>query len=217
VSDAPPARSGVEAAEPFKPHEKPSLREIAGLFLFIGMVGFGGGMAIVALIEDTCVRKRRWMAPDEFAHGVAFGQFLGAFAVNTTTFVGYRMRGLAGAVVAVVAFLTPGTAIVIALSALYFRYQQTPALQSALHGIGPVVVAVLLSAAWRMGRPLAGARQGVVCCRFDAWASRFEPLAIAVASFALLYFHSAPVLAILAGVAAYGTLRVVLTDKGPVR
>ena len=95
-----------------------SLFEISKVFLTIGIIGFGGGMAIIALIQDYCVVRRRWLELDEFSHGIAFGQILGPFAVNSAIFVGYRLRGLKGAVIAAVSFLIPSVVLVIILSAL---------------------------------------------------------------------------------------------------
>lgn len=207
-----PSVAGVETAEAFASHRRVTLADLASVFLYIGVAGFGGGMAIVAMIEDICVRRRRWMSPEEFAHGVAFGQFLGAFAVNTTTFVGYRMAGIAGAVTAVTAFLTPGVALVILLTALYARYSSVPAMQTALHGIGPVVVAVLVSAAYRMGRSsLESARRSSEAAQggTDGFVGTYwiVPAIVGVAAFALLFFWHVPVIVILTGVAVVGTIR----------
>ena len=72
------------------------LREIFLLFLKVGLTGFGGGMAIVALTERMVVKEKQWVTSEEFLHGLAFGQILGPFSLNTCTFVGYRLRGVAG-------------------------------------------------------------------------------------------------------------------------
>lgn len=181
--------SGVETAAVATDAPRVGLAELAWTFFIIGITGFGGGMAIVALIQQICVEKKRWLTSDEFAHGVALSQFLGAFAVNTTTFVGYRLRGLAGAIVAVSAFLLPGVAAITVLAALYFRYQHLPALQTMLHGIGPVVVAVILTAAFRMGK----GRMGDI-----------ESMLLAAMAFIALYVLSVPVPAIVLGLVVYG-------------
>lgn len=134
---------------------------LAAVFARIGAIGFGGGMAVVALMEQELVQRRRLLKLEEFLHGVGLGQMLGSFAVNAAAFAGYRLAGLAGAVVAVVSFLAPSITLVIVLSALYFRYHAVPALQSAVTGLGPVVVALILSAAWSIGRR-----------SLDSWAKR---------------------------------------------
>lgn len=129
-----------------------SLFEIAKVFLTIGTIGVGGWPAIVALMQKYCVEEREWLSQDEFAHGIALGQFLGPFAVNATIFVGYRARKFKGAMVAIFAFLAPSVICVIALSALYVHYHTIPAIQSALRGISPIVIALILSAAYQMGK-----------------------------------------------------------------
>jgi len=125
---------------------------LAGLFARIGAIGFGGGMAVVALMEQELVRKRKLLPLDEFLHGVGLGQVLGSFAVNAAAFAGYRLAGAAGAVAAAVSFLAPSVALVIVLSALYFRYHAVPALADAVGGLAPVVVALIVAAAWNIGR-----------------------------------------------------------------
>jgi chromate transporter len=91
------------------------------------------------------------MDQEEFLHGVALGQILGPFAVNTSFFVGYRFFGILGGLACAAAFLAPSVALVILLSWLYFSFHAIPALQTALLGLGPVVIALILSAAWSMG------------------------------------------------------------------
>lgn len=125
---------------------------LAGLFARIGAIGFGGGMAVVALMEQELVRKRKLLPLDEFLHGVGLGQVQGSFAVNAAAFVGYRLAGAAGAVAAVVSFLAPSVALVIVLSALYFRFHAVPALADAVGGLAPVVVALIVAASWNIGR-----------------------------------------------------------------
>ena len=109
-------------------------------------------MAVIALMERELIRKRRLLPADQFLSGVGLGQILGSFAANASFFVGYRLYGLAGAVLSVMAFLLPSLALVIALSDLYFHYHRIPALQGAVAGLGPVVIALILNAAWSLGR-----------------------------------------------------------------
>jgi chromate transporter len=112
-------------------------------------------MAVVALMEHDLVRTRNVMDADEFLHGVALSQILGPFAVNTALFVGNRRFGFLGGLACAAAFLAPSVALVILLSWLYFTFHAIPALQRVLDGIGPVVIALILSAAWFMGRKAA--------------------------------------------------------------
>jgi chromate transporter len=109
-------------------------------------------MAVIALMEQEFVRKRRLISLDEFVHGVGLGQLLGSFAVNAAIFIGYRLSGVAGALLSAAAFLVPSITLVIVLSDLYFRYHAVPALQGAVAGLAPVVIALILNAAWSIGR-----------------------------------------------------------------
>ena len=129
-----------------------SLGRLLVAFLKIGSIGFGGGMAVIALMEQEFVRKRRLIPLDEFVHSVGLGQVLGSFAVNVAIFIGYRLFGVAGALLSAGAFLVPSITLVIILSDLYFRYHAVPALQGAVAGLAPVVIALILNAGWSIGR-----------------------------------------------------------------
>jgi chromate transporter len=132
--------------------ETVSLGRLLAVFLKIGSIGFGGGMAVIALMEQEFVRKRRLIPLDEFVHSVGLGQVLGSFAVNVAIFIGYRLFGVAGALLSAGAFLVPSITLVIILSDLYFRYHAVPALQGAVAGLAPVVIALILNAGWSIGR-----------------------------------------------------------------
>ncbi|RII29040.1 MAG: chromate transporter [Geobacter sp.] len=132
--------------------QRVSLFEILKVFFLIGATGFGGGMAIVSLTERVCVHEKKWVSMDEFMHGLAFGQILGPFSLNTCTFVGYYLRGPVGGILAASAFITPSFILVCLLSWLYFRFHELPQLQSALNGTNPVIIALIIVAAIGMGR-----------------------------------------------------------------
>lgn len=136
-------------------HAVPSrvrLRDIFLLFLKVGLTGFGGGMAIVALTERLVVKEKQWVSAEEFLHGLAFGQILGPFSLNTCTFVGYRLRGVTGGVLAATAFLLPSFIIVSILAWLYLRFQHLALLQKALAGTNPVVIGLILAVVLDMGK-----------------------------------------------------------------
>lgn len=129
-----------------------SLIEITKVFFIIGIIGISGWGASIALIQDYCVEKKEWLTIDEFSHGLALSQFLGPFVLNTAIFVGYRVKGIRGAIVALIAFLIPSITYVILLSALYMKFHKIPSLQSALKGVSPAIVALILSVAYRIGK-----------------------------------------------------------------
>ena len=129
-----------------------SLPSLLLTFLKIGALGFGGGMAVIALMEQDLVDKKHVISSEEFLHGVGMAQVLGPFAPNTALFVGNRLYGSLGGLACALAFLIPSVSLVILLSWLYFTFHAIPALQSAIGGLSPVVIALILSAAWSMGR-----------------------------------------------------------------
>src|ERR1039457_432362 len=142
-----------------------SLLRLLAAFLKIGSVGFGGGMAVIALMEREFVQKRKLLTGEEFLHGVGLGQILGSFAVNAAFFIGYRLFGTVGGMLSASVFLIPSLALVIALSHFYFLDHSIPALQGAVAGLGPVVIALILDASWSLGRqvlrsPVAGCIAG---------------------------------------------------------
>ncbi|AXA37563.1 MAG: chromate efflux transporter [Candidatus Hydrogenedentota bacterium] len=157
-----------------------SLWQIAKLFAKIGTIGFGGGFAVIALMERECVERRRLLRPEEFIHGVALGQFLGSFAVNTAFFIGYRLRGLAGGLVAITSFLFPSVTLVILLSWIYFRMRTIPQLENLLAAAGPVVIALIVTAALSLGQKTLHSlpRWGIACVAFAVGLWRVSTLTI---------------------------------------
>lgn len=129
-----------------------SRRDLVAAFLKLGCIGFGGGVAMIALMEKEFVEKRRALEAEEFLRGVALGQLLGPFAVNTAYFIGYRERGMIGGILSASSFMLPSFVLTVFLSWLYFAYHALPAMQGVVAGLGPVVIALIASAAWTMGR-----------------------------------------------------------------
>ena len=132
--------------------KKVTLAEIFLTFAKIGLTGFGGGMAIVALIERICVKEKEWINSEEFLHGLAFGQILGPFSLNVCTFTGHHLRGIRGGITAAVGFILPSFLLVSLLSWIYFTYNKLPQLQAALKGTNPVVIGLIVVVAIDMGR-----------------------------------------------------------------
>ena len=129
-----------------------SLTEIFLTFAKIGLTGFGGGMAIVALVERICVKEKDWISSEEFLHGLAFGQILGPFSLNVCTFTGHHLRGIRGGITAAVGFILPSFLLVSLLSWIYFTYSKLPQLQAALKGTNPVIIGLIVVVAIDMGR-----------------------------------------------------------------
>ena len=129
---------------------------LGGLFLSllkIGLVGFGGGLAVIAQIRTLAVQQRRWLTEQEFAAGFALAQSLpGTAAGNTATYVGLRLRGWKGAAVAIAGFILPSMLMMIVLAILYRHLRYLPDSDRLFHGLNAAVVAVIIVTAWRIGR-----------------------------------------------------------------
>lgn len=167
---------------------KVTLLEIVKTFLTIGTIGFGGGLAIIALMQEYCVIRKKWLSIEEFSHGIALGQFLGPFATNASIFIGYRLRGFIGGLTALVSFLAPSIIIVIILSALYVNYHKIPSLQLALKSINPVVIALILSAAFQMGKGKIKSLEPILLVLITIFFSLFLKMQVfAILLIALIY------------------------------
>ncbi len=122
-------------------------------FLKIGLVGFGGGVAVLAQIRTLTVRKRGWLTDSEFAEAVALAQSLpGTSAGNSVSYIGLRLRGWRGAVMAMSGFILPSMLIMIALAILYKHLHNLAGSEQFFHGLNGAVVALILVTAWRMGK-----------------------------------------------------------------
>jgi len=122
-------------------------------FLKIGLVGFGGGVAVLAQIRALTVRKRLWITDSEFAEALALAQALpGTSAGNSVTYIGLRLRGWRGATVAMAGFILPSMLIMIGVAILYKHINAFPDTQRFFHGLNGAVVALILVTAWRMGK-----------------------------------------------------------------
>ena len=128
-------------------------------FLKIGLVGFGGGIAVLAQIRALTVRKRHWLTDSEFAEAVALAQSLpGTSAGNSVTYIGVRLRGWRGAIAAMGGFILPSMLIMIALAIMYKHVHTLAGSERFFHGLNGAVVALILVTAWRMGKNILTAR-----------------------------------------------------------
>ena len=122
-------------------------------FLKIGLIGFGGGLAVIAQIRTLTVRKRHWLNEFEFAEGFALAQSLpGTAAGNVATYVGLKLRGWRGAGVAMGGFILPSMLLMIVLAILYRHLRYLPNTERLFHGLNAAVVALIVVTAWRMGK-----------------------------------------------------------------
>ena len=131
---------------------------LADLFLTFARIGcftFGGGYAMISLIEDTCVEKKQWITHDDMMNVTVIAQSTpGPIAINCATFVGYRQRGFAGAVAATIGMVLPSFLIIFAVSQFLESFLEIKWIGSAFSGIRLAVVILILDAGINMTRKM---------------------------------------------------------------
>lgn len=126
-------------------------KEIALGFLKIGATAYGGP-AIMGLMQAEFQERRQWVSRPRFLEGLALVNVLpGATAVQLGIFLGYARGGWWGGLLAGLCFAVPGLLIMLALALAYARLGVSPVVQSALYGLGPVVVGIFVVALYRLG------------------------------------------------------------------
>ncbi|MFC7154867.1 chromate efflux transporter [Halomarina halobia] len=163
------------------------LIEIARYFSFIGIVGFGGPLVHIAMMEDDLVGEdsRRWTDESIFMEGLAICNMLpGPASTQLGIFMGWVRAGIPGALVAGVFFMLPTFVIVVVFSWLYFAYQTVPAVEAVFYGINPVVIGLIVGASYSMAQnALAGGRSHAEFdVGSDTWPVDFLLVALLVAA-----------------------------------
>ena len=134
-----------------------SLRELAVLFLRLGITAFGGPAAHIAMMRDEVVDRRRWLTDKEFLDLVAATNLIpGPNSTELAIHLGYRRGGLAGLALAGVCFILPAALIVAGIAWGYARYGSTPQVGWLMYGIGPVVIAIVVQALVKLGQAALG-------------------------------------------------------------
>lgn len=121
------------------------LRTIFGSFFKIGLFTFGGGYAMIPLIEREVIDRRGWVERREFLDLLTLAQSVpGPIAVNTAVFVGYRMRSLRGALAALAGTILPSFTIILLIALFFADIRQNPVVDAAFKGMRPAVVALII-------------------------------------------------------------------------
>ena len=120
-------------------------------FFRIGAFTFGGGYAMIPLIQNEAVEKHHWVTDDDILEIIAIAESTpGPIAINSATFVGYRAAGILGSVCATLGVVLPSFVVILALSFVLEAFQELPAVQYAFFGIRAGVLALLCKALWTM-------------------------------------------------------------------
>lgn len=178
------------------------MKELVSLFVSffkIGIMTFGGGYAMLPMLEREIVDKHKWATMEEIMDYFAIGQCTpGIIAVNTATFVGYKRKKIIGGIVATLGIITPSLIIISALAGIINIVSDNPYVQYAFNGVNVAVCALLVQALIKLSK--SGIKDIFSAC-------------VAVAAFLLLFVleWSPIVIVILAGTA--GCVFKMITEK----
>jgi chromate transporter len=135
------------------PSSNGALREVIALFLKLGIVGFGGPAAHIAMMRDEVVRRRRWVDDARFLDLLGMTNLIpGPNSTEMAIHLGYVRAGWPGLLLGGVCFIVPAMTIVLALAWAYVAHGARPEASAALYGIKPVIIAIVVQAAWGLTR-----------------------------------------------------------------
>ncbi|CAN7610147.1 chromate transporter [Paenibacillus sp. LjRoot153] len=134
-------------------------------FLQIGLVSFGGGYAMIPVIQFE-VEQHQWLTLDEFHHVIALaGTSPGPIATNSATLIGYETAGIPGAILATLGMVLPSLVVIILVATFLFRWHSHQWFKSSFYGIKPVVTGFIIYAALHFGQSTFGTVQTGVTWR----------------------------------------------------
>jgi chromate transporter len=133
--------------------ERPSYRDLFTTALWLGCVGFGGGISVLSQIDEEVVRKRGWLNAREFANTVTVSQMLpGGAAANALAYIGLRFGGWLGALAGYLGFVLPGALAVMLLSWVYVHFGAVPSAERLLAGFNAAIVGIICAITLKMVR-----------------------------------------------------------------
>lgn len=183
----------------------PRLSDLFIVFFRIGLFTFGGGYSMLPILQREIVEQKSWATAEDLLDYYAISQCTpGIIAVNTATLVGYRQRGVRGALMATLGVVFPSLIIITILAAVLSNFQNIPAVQQAFAGIRVAVAALIASAVIKLFRSnvLGNAGEQAAARLKKCWPS----LLLCAAAFVLVAVLSiSPVYAVL-GAAFVGLL-----------
>ena len=129
------------------------LKELAGVFSKLGIIGFGGPAAHIAMMENEVVSKKKWMSREHFLDLIGATNLIpGPNSTEMAMHCGYHRAGWPGLIVAGLGFIIPATLITVAIAWFYQRYGSIPDIKPILYGIRPAVLAIIINAVYKFGK-----------------------------------------------------------------
>lgn len=176
-----------------------TLFTLFGTFFKIGAFTFGGGYAMIALLEDELVTKKKWLTREEFLDMTAIAESTpGPVAINSATYLGYKLGGIAGSAAATVAVSLPSFIIIYIISLFFEQFVSLALVNAAFKGIEAGVIYLIFSAGLRMLKSIEKSRFNL--CVFAAVGYTMTVFSVLGISFSSIFYI---LLAGAAGVAAW--------------
>ena len=129
----------------------PTPRALAAFFLRLGIFSFGGPAAHIAIMQENLVERRQWISSHDFLDMLAVCNLIpGPSSTELAIFIGYRLCGLGGLLIAGICFVLPASLIVLGFAWAYIRFGHLPAVAGAMQGVKPAVIAIIVQAIWKL-------------------------------------------------------------------
>jgi chromate transporter len=179
----------------------PSLGELTRTFARIGCLSFGGPAAQIALMHRVILDEKKWVAEADYLRALSFCMLLpGPEAMQVATWIGWRLHGVRGGLIAGGLFVLPGALVVLGLSLIYAGFGNLPLIAALFTGVQAAVIAIVIEALIRVSKRALKTREAHV---------------IAVAAFAGLFFFKLPFPLIILAAGLWGFLRTASTEPDP--
>ena len=186
----PLSEPGTPQDEPFTAVQRPSFRDALRFWFKLGWISFGGTAAHIAIMHDDLVDKRRWISNASFLHALSHCMILpGPEAQQLAIYIGWKLHGKRGGIIAGTLFVLPSMFVLLALSMIYVRFGNLPWIAAMFNGLKPAVIALVVIALQRVARR---ALRGVVPC------------VVAASTFVLMFFFDLSLLLAMFGVIVLG-------------
>lgn len=120
-------------------------------FFKIGMFTFGGGYAMIPIIVKEIVEKKNWISNEEFMDAIAIAQASpGSMAVNASIYVGYKLKGIKGAIACLLGTVLPSFFIILIIATFFYKFRDNRIMDKVFLGIRPAIVALIVSAVYQL-------------------------------------------------------------------
>jgi len=148
ISGTGDAHASLALSDPTQSH--PALIQLAAIFMKIGAVTFGGGIVMIALVQEQVVTQMQWLTEREFLDGLALGQLTPGPTLMIAAYVGYKVASIAGAVVSTLSMFLPEFVLMLALLPVLERFQHLQWIKPAMSGVSAAVIGCLVVTLFRL-------------------------------------------------------------------